>query len=64
MRILVAVMINDRLAGISAPQVGVPLRVLAIQCPMEVLKKHYTPQEIAGQQIKELPPQVRPHFSK
>lgn len=50
---------KDDLAGVSAPQVGIPLRVIAIQCSNLLLQTYYSRREIESQLIQELPPQVR-----
>lgn len=58
MKILTSMLMKDDLAGVSAPQVGIPLRVIAIQCSNLLLQTYYSRREIESQLIQELPPQV------
>ena len=57
-RIMLQIMKNDQLAGISAPQIGVPLRIIAMQCPMEFLLKLFSMKEIEERQMATMEPRV------
>lgn len=54
--------LDYQFVGLSACQIGIPLRILTLHLPRSQIDRLFTPEQIQSKEIEEIPLQVRTSF--